>query len=453
MKITMIKPNIGMLHLKNGRDVPFNDKGRMEPLQLGVLAGLTPDHHEIILVDDRINPVEYDEPTDLVAINVEIYMAKRAYEISSEFRKRGVPVVLGGIHASMMPEEAAQHADSVIIGDAEAVWEEVLRDFENHRLKKEYLSYPSVPHPGKFARRSIYRNNRYLPLTLLQFGRGCPFTCSFCSISVYFKNNNYFRKVDEVIAEIQSQPRKMLFFVDDNIIGDKEQAKQLFRALIPLKIKWVGQASLNMTEDPELLSLMEKSGCMGLVIGFESYSDKGLQEYNKTPNSLTSYEKQIRLLRSHRINIWAAFVLGHDGETTETLQKTLDFTIRQKFAFVAFNILMPYPKTEMYRKLEKEGRLLYNGEWWLHPDYRFNYAAFKPKNMTADELTGFVYYMRKKFNSIPVILRRVFAWHNLRNLGRMLFLLQMMLLYRKETFKKQGMKFGAGNALNKTSSR
>lgn len=380
-------------------------------------------------------------------------MARRAYEIASEFRKRGVTVVLGGIHASMVPEEAARYADSVIIGDAEAVWEEVLRDFENHCLKKEYLSYPSVPHPGKFARRSIYRNNRYLPLTLLQFGRGCPFACSFCSISVYFKNKNYFRKVEEVVAEIRSQPRKMLFFVDDNIIGDKELARQLFRALIPLKIKWVGQASLNMTDDPELLSLMGKSGCMGLVIGFESYSERGLAEYNKTPNSLLSYEEQIRLIRKHRINIWAAFVLGHDGETRESLQETLEFTIRQKFAFAAFNILMPYPKTEMYRKLENEGRLLYNGKWWLHPDYRFNFAAFKPKNMTADELTGMVFHMRKKFNSIPVILKRAFAWHNLRNMGRVLFLIQMMLLFRKETFKKQGMKFGVSSSVNKNSSR
>lgn len=452
MKIIMIKPNIGLLHLKNGKDVPFNDKGRMEPLQLGVLAGLTPDHHEITLVDDRINPVNYEEPADLVAITLEIYMAKRAYEIATEFRSRGVTVVFGGIHASLVPEEASLYADSIIIGDAEAVWEQVLVDQENKQLKKEYLSFPSVPHPGKVARRSIYQGNRYLPLTLLQYGRGCPFACSFCSISVYFNKTNYYREIGEVLSEIKAQKRKFLFFVDDNIIGDKEKAKELFRALIPLKLKWVGQASINMTEDAELMQLMQKSGCMGLVIGFESYSEEGLSEFNKAPNVLQSYQEQIKIIRKHRINIWAAFVLGHDGESQETLKKTLDFTIRQKFAFVAFNILMPYPKTEIYNKLLEEDRLLYEGKWWLHPDYRFNFAAFKPKKMTADELTEYVFYMRRKFNSVPVILRRIFSWHNLRNMGRLVFLFQMMFLYRRETFKKQGMKFGVKEKpSNKTS--
>ena len=442
MKITMIKPNIGLLQLKKGKDVPFNDKGRMEPLQLGVLAGLTPDHHEIKLIDDRINPVDYEEPTDLVAITVEIYMAKRAYEIATEYRSRGVSVVFGGIHASLLPEEASQYADSIIIGDAEAVWEQVLIDVEKEELKKEYHSNPSYPHPGKIARRSIYRGNTYLPLTLLQYGRGCPFGCSFCSISVYFQKQNFYRNIDEVLNDIKAQKRRFLFFVDDNIIGDKDKAKELFRALIPVKVKWVGQASLNMTEDPELMDLMQKSGCIGLVIGFESYSESGLQEFNKTPNELINYDEQIRIIRKHRINIWAAFVLGHDAETKETLMETLKFTIRKKFAFVAFNVLMPYPKTEVYENLEAENRLLYDGKWWLHPDYRFNFAAFKPKHMTADELTEYSYYMRKKFNSVPVILKRVFAWHNFRNIGRLLFLFRMMFLYRRETFKKQGMKFG-----------
>lgn len=449
MKITMIKPNIGLLQLKNGKVAPFNDKGRMEPLQLGVLAGLTPDHHEIRLVDDRINPVNYEEPTDLVAITVEIYMAKRAYEIASEYRKRGVTVVFGGIHTSLMPEEASQHADSIIIGDAEAVWEEVLQDVENKQLKREYRSFPSIPHPGKFARRSIYLGNRYLPLTLMQFGRGCPYACSFCSISVYFNKTCYHRKIEEVLAEIRSQKRRFIFFVDDNIIGDKELAKDLFRALIPLKIKWVGQASINMTEDPELMHLMQKSGCIGLVIGFESYSEQGLSAFNKTPNNLRNFDEQIKIIRKHRINIWAAFVLGHDEETRESLEETLKFTIRKRFAFVAFNILMPYPKTEIYDQLQKENRLLYNEKWWLHPDYRFNFASFKPKHLSADELTEYVFYMRKKFNSVPVILKRVFSWHNIRNIGRLFFLFQMMFLYRRETFKKQGMKFGNKPTLSK----
>jgi len=442
MKITMIKPNIGLLQLKKGKDKPFDDKGRMEPLQLGVLAGLTPDSYEVKLIDDRIEDIDYDESTDLVAITVEIFMAKRAYEIADEYRKRGIPVILGGIHIFLMPEEALQHADSIITGDAEAVWEKVLKDFENNNFKKEYSSAPSIPHPGKYVRRTIYQNKTYLPLTLLQYGRGCPFTCNFCSTGVYFSKQVFYREINEVILEIKSQPRKLMFFVDDNIVGDKEKAKDLFRALIPLKIRWVGQASINMTEDPELMILMQKSGCIGLVIGFESFTEEGLSEYNKSPNISSNYEEQIKIIRKHKIHIWAAFLIGHDKETKESIMETLEFAIKQKFTFAAFNILMPYPRTEIYKKLKSENRLLYDGNWWLHPDYRFNYASFKPKNMTADELTEYCFYMRKKFNSVPVILKRVFSWHSIRNIDRIWFLLDMMFLFRLETLKKQGMKFG-----------
>ena len=442
MRITMIKPNIGMLQLKKGKDIPFNDKGRMEPLQLGVLAGLTPNNFEIKLIDDRIEKIDYDEPVDLVAVTVEIYMAKRAYEIANEFRKRKVTVILGGIHVSLMPEEAAQYADCIVIGDAESVWEEVLKDFGNNELKKEYKSFPSIPHPGKIAERSIYQGKKYLPLTLLQYGRGCPFICSFCSTGAYFNKQIFYRKIDEVLFEIKSQKRKLLFFVDDNITGDKEKAKELFRALIPLKIKWVGQASVDMTEDPELMQLMQKSGCIGLVVGFESCNEKGLSEYNKSQNINISYDEQIKIIRKHRIHIWAAFLLGHDEETKESLQETLEFTIKQKFTFAAFNILMPYPKTEVYEKLNNENRLLYDGKWWLHPDYRFNRAAYNPKKISANELTEYCLYMRKKFNSIPVILKRILSRHNIRNIGRIWLIFKMMFLFRIETLKKQDMKFG-----------
>ena len=438
----MIRPNIGILENYKGKAIPFNDKGRMEPLQLGVLAGITPDDIDVKLFDDRLEEIDYTESADLIAISVEIFTAKRAYEIADEYRKLKVPVILGGVHVSAVPDESVLHADCIVVGDAEKIWSTVLEDFKKGELKQRYDSDPGIAHPGFFPRRSIYKDKTYLPMMLLQFGRGCPFTCSYCSTGNYFGGKYYCREVDDVINEIKHQKRKFLFFIDDNIVGNKEKAKELFKELILLKIRWIGQASLDMTDDMELMNLMQRSGCVGLVIGFESISQEGLKSYNKVQNNYLDYERQIKIIRKHGIHIWAAFLLGHDNETTETLRETLDFTIKNKFSFAAFNILMPYPGTEIYTKLESENRLLYNGKWWLSDEYRFNFAAFKPKNMSHQELTDYCFYMRKKFNSFPVIMKRVFSRHSLLNYKNLVMLWGFVWLFRVETLKKQGMHLG-----------
>jgi len=438
----MIRPNIGMLEIKNGHEIPFDDKGRMEPLQMGVLAGLTPDDIEVVLFDDRLEEIDYDLKADFVAITVEIFTAKRAYEIATEYKKRNMPVILGGIHASTLPDEAQLYADSVIVGDAENIWLDVFDDFKNNRLKKRYSAEPGPPHPGRLIRRSIYEGKKYFPASLMQFARGCPYKCSFCSTGQYFNGSICSRSVDEVIAEIKNQPRKLIFFVDENIVGNRKETKVLLKALIPLKIKWFGQASVDMTDDPELMGLLQKSGCVGLIIGFETISKKGVKEYNKNQNTVETYIEQIKIIRKHNIHIWAAFLLGHDDETAETLQETLDFAISQRFSFAAFNLLMPYPHTPIYKKLQAENRLLFDGKWWLSNKYRFNHAAYIPKNMSPEEITERCFYMRKKYNSFPIIMKRMFSPHILFNFRTYAMLWQLVLLFRKETMKKQGMKLG-----------
>jgi len=442
MKVIMIQPNIGILDVKNGKPVPFNDRGSMEPLQLGVLAGLTPDDIEVVLYDDRLEPVDYDAKADLVAISVQIFTARRAYEIADEFRKRSIPVVLGGIHVTTLPDEALQHADCIVTGDAETVWNELINDLKANRLKVRYTAFPGPPHPGKLIRRTIYGDKRYTPVSLLQFGRGCPYRCSFCASGNYFKGNIHTRSIDEVMAEIKNQPRRFIFFVDENIVGAPEESKQLFKALIHLKIQWIGQASIDMTHDPELMDLMQKSGCIGLVIGFESFTPEGLEAYNKRQNEADTYEQQIKIIRKHKIHIWAAFLLGHERETEETLQRTLDFAKKNKFSFSAFNILMPYPDTPIYSLLKNENRLLYEGKWWLSDEYHFNHAAYIPKNMSPEILTQWCLKMRKEYNSVPMILRRLLSRHNLLNVKSFGLLWQMVWLFRTEAFKKQGMKLG-----------
>ena len=451
MKITFIKPNIGRMEHSL-----YVDEGRMEPLQLGVLAGLTPPDVECVLYDDRIEDIPYDEPTDLAAITVEIYTARRTYEIASEFRARGVPVIMGGFHPTLVPDECLQHADSIYLGDAEFLWHEAIEDARRGQLREVYRATAGVPQPnGAQPRRELFRGKGYLPITLMQFSRGCRFACDFCAISVFFDRTQYVRPTREVLAEIESQNRKLVFFVDDSFLSNHEAAKSFLRELIPMRIKWVSQATLDMTHDPELMELLAESGCIGNVIGFESLNPQNLKAMKKAPNLMRKgrqtfagegwdrYQAQCEVLRDYHLQTWAAFTLGHDGDTLESIRETLDFAMHNKFCFAAFNILMPYPQTPLYDRLKREGRLLWDGRWWLHPEYRFNHAAFVPKNMSPAELTEACWQCRHHWNKTSSIFKR--AWDfktHMSSFTRLMVYLQYNPIYAKEAYKKQGMLFG-----------
>ncbi len=443
MKFLLVKPNIGRMEHSL-----YVDEGRMEPLQLGVIAGLTPTDIEITLADDRMEEIPYDENFDLVIITVETFTARRAYEIADEFRARKIPVLLGGFHPTLLPEEAKQHADSIFLHDAECAWHQVIEDMrEFGKPRPEYHSKCGVGQAGGYKpRRDLFKGKGYLPITLMQFGRGCNFSCQFCAISAFFNKGHYTRPIDEVLDEINEQARKLIFFVDDNIVANKTEAKELFKAMIPLKKRWVSQGCLDMLDDPELMKLMVKSGCLGNVLGFESINPQDLKDMKKASNltqEFDGYERQIQLLRDYGLQTWAAFTLGHDWETPEDIEKTYQFAMKHKFTFAAFNILVPYPNTPLYKKMEEEGRLLYDGKWWLHPEYRFNHAAFKPKRMTPDELTESVFEVRRKFNSLPSIFKRFLdPKTNMSSFERAAIYWGYNPLFRKETFKKNGMKFG-----------
>lgn len=442
MKLTLIKPNIGRMEHSL-----YVDEGRMEPLQLGVLAGLTPPEVEIVLHDDRMESIPYDDPTDLVAITVETYTARRAYEIADEYRNRGVPVVMGGIQATLIPEEVQPHADSILTGDAETLWLQLLADAQRGQLRPRYDAPVGVAHPGAFPRREIFAGKGYLPVTLTQFSRGCRFACNFCAVSTFFDKQHYTRRVEEVVAELEARQRKqIIFFVDDNILSNFEAAKLLFRALIPLKVHWVSQGSIDMTQDLELMDLMVRSGCVGMVVGFESINKESLRWMRKSPNfvgGFDSYREQIQIIRDFGLQLWAAFTLGHDYDTRESIQETLEWAMHHRFPLAAFNILVPYPKTPLYERLAAEGRLLYDGKWWLHPEYRFNHAAFQPKQMTADELTAATWACRSQYNRLGFLIRRIFdSKTNMRSLYKLGVYLKYSPIFRKEVYKKQGMRFG-----------
>lgn len=444
MRVTFVRPNIG--RLANG---PYLDEGRMEPLPLGVLAALTPPDVDCVLVDDRVEPVPYDTPTDLVAITVEIYTARRAYEIAAEFRRRGVPVVMGGFQPTLAPDECLAHADAIGRGDAETYWADIIDDARRHRLRRVYAARPGgVPQAGGLRpRRELFRGKGYLPITLMQFGRGCRFACNFCAIGAGFEHTHNVRPTHEVLDEIASQERRTIFFVDDNFVANREAAKRFLRALVPLRVRWVSQASLDATADPELMDLMEASGCIGHVMGFESVSEASLRGMAKRHNIARGgwdrYDSACEVLRRHHLQTWAAFTLGHDSDTPASIRETLDFAMRQKFCFAAFNILMPYPGTPWYAQLAAERRLLWDGRWWLHPDYRFNHAAFVPRHMTPDELTAACFDCRARWNQPGSILRRVWEPNtHLHSWQRFGLFLAYNQLFARETMAKHGMLFG-----------
>lgn len=441
MHITLIKPNMGVL--SSGRR--YVDTGRMEPLQLGVLAGMTPPGAAVSLFDDRCEDIPFDRPTNLAAITVETFTARRAYEIAAEYRKRNVPVILGGFHPTLCPQESAQHADSIVIGDAESVWPELLDDAAAGRLKQCYRSQPCSPQAGIIPRRDLFCGKGYLPITLIQFGRGCQNGCDYCAVGAYSKRQHTCRPAGDIVREIKAQNRKLIFFVDDNIVADKDAAKELFRALIPLKISWVSQGTIDMVDDPLLMTLMKKSGCLGHVIGFESLDPRNLKASGK-PNKIhtaADYDTNIKVLKSYGLQTWAAFTLGYDLDTADSLYAILEFSLRHRFTFAAYNVLMPYPGTLFYDRLKEQGRLLFNGKWWLHPGYRFNHASFIPALMTPEELTTTAFSIRKQWSSPWSLIRRSIDLRtNLRSLSAAAIFWSYNRVFRAETFKKQDMSFG-----------
>lgn len=401
MRVTIVHPCIGR---RAGED--YIRTWQMEPLAPATLAGLTPDGVDVRFYDDRMEQVPFDEPTDLVAISVETYTAKRAYQIASEYRRRGVPVVMGGFHASLVPEEVGRFAESVVIGEAEGLWPRVVEDAAAGRLARVYRAGERPSLAGLRPDRSIFLGKRYLPIGLVEAGRGCHFKCEFCAIQSFFGSTQTRRPVDEIVDEIRRVDRKLIFFVDDNITSNMEEAKEFFRALAPLKIRWVSQASINAAHDEEFLRLVKASGCQGLLIGFESLNESNLRRMQKSFNTMKGgYERALENLRRHGIRLYVTFILGYDDDSGDTLRETLEFAMRHRFYMVAFNHLTPFPGTPLYDRLASEGRLLFD-TWWLDPEYRYGMVPFAPVGMTAAEVKQRCIDARRAFYGLGSIVRR-----------------------------------------------
>jgi radical SAM superfamily enzyme YgiQ (UPF0313 family) len=432
MRILFVRP-----HLYDGRAADG-----LEPLVFAVLSALTPPDVELQLIDERVEPVRLDVDADLVAITVETYTARRAYEIAQAYRARGIPVVAGGYHPTFLPDEALEFVDAVVVGDAEEVWPAVVEDARHGRLAQRYASARQPPMEGLRFDRRIFEDKRYPPISSVQYGRGCRYACDFCSIHAFYGSQVRHRPAGEVAAEIAMLRRRSVLLVDDNLFIDRERAGELFEALTPLGIRWGCQVSLDVADDDRLLKMMAKSGCIAALVGFESLEADNLRQMGKAWNLRRDFRVAIRRFHDHGIMIYGSFIFGYDHDTPPTIARTVDFALESKLFLVNFSPLTPTPGSRLYARLRAEGRLLYD-RWWLDPRYRYGDVTYRPRNLTPDALRDACVRARRAFYGYRSIARRaVSARTNARSPRHLALFLAANLVSRRELATKLGRPLG-----------
>jgi radical SAM superfamily enzyme YgiQ (UPF0313 family) len=434
VKILFIRP-----HLFDARS-----SDALEPLAFAVLAGLTPPDVEVALCDERLTPVPFEAPADLVAITVETYTARRAYQIARRYRARGCLVVLGGYHASFLPDEALQHADAVVIGDAEPVWADVVRDARDGRLQPRYRADREPPLDGVRFDRDIFRGLPYPRIAAVQVGRGCRYACDFCSIHAFYGSRVRYRPIADVAGEIASLDRRNVLLVDDNLFVNRQMASRLFQALIPLRIRWGCQISIDVADDPELLALMARSGCIAALVGFESLDPDNLRQMNKGW-TLRHQSVSAAIARFHRhgIMVYGSFIFGYDQDTPASIGRTVDFALASRLFLANISPLTPMPGSRLYDRLQAEGRLLYE-RWWVDDRYRYGDATYRPARMAPEELTARCVEAREAFYGYGAIAQRLLNFRaNARTPRRLGLFLAANFVSRRELSSKLGRPLGA----------
>ncbi|MEI6043682.1 MAG: radical SAM protein [Chloroflexota bacterium] len=386
------------------------------PVSLTMIATLTPPHWEVQIIDERMGEeINYDEKVDLVGIAARTLHAPRAYEIAAEYRKRGVKVVLGGPHCSVLPNEAALKADALVLGEAEPIWGELIKDFEAGELKRYYKA-PHLPELGNhpIPRYDLIKTHNYAPMLQLESSRGCPHACDYCSVPDLYGRAYRERPVEQIVEEIlafketvfnatqaawpagASGPAKLhIAFVDDNIWPKRKRTRQLLEALIPLNVEWSSQASIVSLRDPEFLALAKESGCQLIGIGLESINPESLLEVNKKVNHVEQFAETLHMIHAYGIGVQGYFMFGFDHDKSDGFEKTADFIIENHIEMPVFNICTPFPGTSYYNHLNSQGRI-FNRNWARYDGHNL---VINMKGMTNEELKeGFLYINERVYN-------------------------------------------------------
>lgn len=418
MKILLVSPS----HYDRAGGLHKTTRYWTSGTTLPYLKALTPKEWEVTMVDELF----YDVPEkaadggrfDVVGITAMGPQIKRAYDLADRFRARGSKVVLGGTWVTLTPDESLKHADAIVSGEAEHVWTDLLGDFAagrsgglyQHQGWFDLANMPAIDHRElplmkweAFQKSWLYRMYFHWPIT---FSRGCPHPCEYCAVQTYYKRSFRTRPVEQVIDEIQrikALGADRLLFLDDNPVAHPEKAKELFRAMIPLKMKWASQSTINIARDPELLDLAARSGCVSLSIGLESIDEASLASVSKNFNKPSRFVEDLAKIRRAGIQVIALLMIGLDGDTTATFQRSLDFLVDNRISFLKLFTPCPYPGTKYYDDMKSAGRIL-ESDWGK---YDYGSAIVQPTNMTSEEMLDGFQQVYRGFYSVPAILKRL----------------------------------------------
>jgi radical SAM superfamily enzyme YgiQ (UPF0313 family) len=419
MRIVLILPHDSTYRYKTGT---FKRSLRYPPLTLTILAALVPPelNAEIQIVDEGVESLKGDFQADLVGISALTATAPRAYALADEIRQRGIPVVLGGIHPTVLPNEAIQHADSVVIGFAEESWPRLLRDFAQGKLERFYISSAPISLANlPFPRRDLLKRRAYVTMNTIMATRGCPNRCSFCSIPIARQGHYYLRPYEDVVEEIKQMEGRRFIFLDPNPTENVRYITKLYQALIPLDIKWVGLSCTKIARNKELLDLAARSGCFGLLLGFETVSQDALVQSNKSFNRVTEYRDIVNELHDRGISVLGCFIFGFDTDDETVFERTLEFIDQAGIDLLRYTIFTPFPGTPVYNDLNREGRIIEPN--WQYYDYE--HVVFRPSRIDPEKLQERVAWIWRETYSLKSIMKRMARteltkWENLvYNLG------------------------------------
>ena len=430
MKVTFIQPNM----------IAGHPGDAMPPLVFGLLSALTPPHIERVLYDEHIEPIPLDQSTDLVAMTADTFSARRAYQIAAAYRRRGVPVVLGGFHASLCPEEAGRYVDVVVVGDAEDTWPQILADAERHSLSPLYQS-EFGPLTDTIPDRALFESKKYRAIHLIEYNRGCRFACDFCSIRAMYRSRIRARPLHALVQELDRNRGEHVFFIDDNLYAEDASLNALLDILEPRHVRWSCQVSADVTREPGRVARMARTGCVSVTLGIESLDPLNLAQMGKSWMS-GDPAAVIRCFQDHGIMVYGTFVVGYDHDNPDVFDRLRTFVGETRLLLANFNPLTPMPGTALYERLQAEDRLCFN-PWWLDPRYRYGDTIFHPAHMTAQQLEAGCFGLRRAFNRTAHIASRFPGSPFLRSSPyKAALFLAANFVSRREIYRKQGQPLG-----------